>query len=100
MLKLKNFWRVVIPIILGHLLIPFQVFPQKFYYPQPGKEWKVLSPKEFGMYDWSDRPPQEGGIDEWRSRELKEPGTYFKYNDVRVNVLSYSLLQIWRKPLP
>jgi len=54
----------------------------------------------FGMYDWTDRPPQEGGIDEWRSRELKEPGTYFKYNDVRVNVLSYSLLQVWRKPLP
>ena len=33
---------------------------------------------------------------------LYYPGctTYFKYNDVRVNVLSYSLLQVWRKPLP
>ena len=28
------------------------------------------------------------------------PGTFFKYNDVRVNILSYSLLQVWRKPLP
>ena len=54
----------------------------------------------FGLYDWADRPPTEGGIDDWKSRKLNEPGTYFKYNDVRVNALSYSLLQIWRKPLP
>jgi CubicO group peptidase (beta-lactamase class C family) len=54
----------------------------------------------FGMPDWSDRPPREGGIDEWQKAERHEPGTYFKYNDVRVNVLSYSLLQVWRQPLP
>ena len=54
----------------------------------------------FGMYDWADRPPADGGIDEWKSRELNTPGTFFKYNDVRVNVLAYSLLQVWRKPLP
>lgn len=54
----------------------------------------------FGMKDWADRPPQEGGIDDWKNRELYEPGTHFKYNDVRVNVLSYSLLQVWRRPLP
>ena len=54
----------------------------------------------FGMYDWADRPPGEGGIDDWKNRKLNEPGTYFKYNDVRVNVLAYSLLNVWRKPLP
>nr|WKN39730.1 serine hydrolase [Tunicatimonas sp. TK19036] len=54
----------------------------------------------FGMTDWTDRPPSEGGLDEWRNRELQEPGTYFEYNDVRVNLLAYSLLQVWRKPLP
>jgi CubicO group peptidase (beta-lactamase class C family) len=54
----------------------------------------------FGMPDWSDRPPREGGVDDWSRSELHEPGTYFKYNDVRVNVLSYSLLQVWRQPLP
>lgn len=54
----------------------------------------------FGLQDWADRPPAEGDIDEWRSRELHEPGTHFKYNDVRVNVLAYSLLQVWREPLP
>jgi CubicO group peptidase (beta-lactamase class C family) len=51
-------------------------------------------------HDWADRPPREGGIDDWKYRDLNEPGTFFKYNDVRVNMLAYSLLQVWRKPLP
>ena len=54
----------------------------------------------FGLYDWADRPSKDGKLDDWRYRELKEPGTSYKYNDVRVNVLSYSLLNVWRKPLP
>lgn len=54
----------------------------------------------WGGYDWADRPPRTGGIDDWKRRKLHEPGTYFKYNDVRVNLLAYSLLQVWRKPLP
>lgn len=54
----------------------------------------------FGMKDWADRPPREGGVDDWKHRDLIEPGTVFEYNDVRVNVLAYSLLQLWRKPLP
>lgn len=54
----------------------------------------------FGTPDWADRPPREGGIDDWKYREFKQPGTNFEYNDVRVNALAYSLLQVWRKPLP
>jgi CubicO group peptidase (beta-lactamase class C family) len=54
----------------------------------------------WGSYDWADRPPRTGGLDDWRYRELKKPGTNFEYNDVRVNLLAYSLLQVWRKPLP
>ena len=54
----------------------------------------------FGLDDWGDRPPREGGIDDWRMRELRTPGTHYEYNDVRVNVLSYSLLQVFRQPLP
>jgi CubicO group peptidase (beta-lactamase class C family) len=34
------------------------------------------------------------------SRTLREPGTFWEYNDVRVNRLALSLLQIWKKPLP
>ncbi|MEM1220925.1 MAG: serine hydrolase [Bacteroidota bacterium] len=54
----------------------------------------------WGGADWADRPPKEGGIDDWKFRDLNEPGSVFEYNDVRVNVLAYSLLQVWRKPLP
>lgn len=54
----------------------------------------------FGVCDWADRPPREGTIDDWKNRKLVEPGTQFKYNDVRVNLLAYALLQVWRKPLP
>lgn len=54
----------------------------------------------FGLHDWADRPPKVGSIDDWKNRKLNEPGTVFKYNDVRVNLLAYSLLQVWRKPLP
>jgi CubicO group peptidase (beta-lactamase class C family) len=54
----------------------------------------------FDICDWADRPPGEGGIDDWKNRKLNEPGTFFKYNDVRVNLLAYSLLQVFRKPLP
>lgn len=54
----------------------------------------------FDICDWADRPPKEGTIDDWKNRRLLEPGSQFEYNDVRVNLLAYSLLHVWRKPLP
>jgi len=33
-------------------------------------------------------------------RELKDPGEYYEYNDVRINRLSLSLLTLWKRPLP
>ncbi|WP_421994848.1 serine hydrolase domain-containing protein [Reyranella sp.] len=33
-------------------------------------------------------------------RALKKPGTFYEYNDVRVNRLSLSLLQVFKEPLP
>jgi CubicO group peptidase (beta-lactamase class C family) len=55
----------------------------------------------FDICDWADRPvPHGGSIDQWKNRQLFEPGTHFKYNDVRVNLLAFCLLQVWRKPLP
>ncbi|WP_420386252.1 serine hydrolase domain-containing protein [Roseivirga sp.] len=54
----------------------------------------------FGLYDWADRPPRRGDIDDWRLAKPVPVGTEMEYNDVRVNVLAYSLLQVWRKPLP
>jgi CubicO group peptidase (beta-lactamase class C family) len=33
-------------------------------------------------------------------RAMKKPGSFYEYNDVRVNRLSYSLLQVFKEPLP
>ena len=45
----KNCYRFIYLIILGHLLIPFQVHSQEFYYPKPGEVWITKAPKEFGI---------------------------------------------------
>jgi CubicO group peptidase (beta-lactamase class C family) len=49
--------------------------------------------------DWADRPVGATSA-EWANRQLHEPGTHFKYNDVRVNVMALAALQVWRRPLP
>jgi len=51
--------------------------------------------------DWADRPqPPNGTREQQQNRELHDPGTFYKYNDVRVNVMSLAALQVWRRPLP
>ena len=54
----------------------------------------------FGINHWEDRPDINKSIDERRTEPQKEPGAFYKYNDVRVNVLAYSLLQVFRESLP
>jgi CubicO group peptidase (beta-lactamase class C family) len=84
------------------------VTDDKFESPHNGKiTWRHLLTQSsdwsgclFGVCDWADRPPRQGTIDDWRNRKLMEPGAQFEYNDVRVNLLAYALLQVWRKPLP
>jgi len=41
-----------------------------------------------------------GSSQKGQPRPLRPPGTYWEYNDVRVNRLSLSLLQAFREPLP
>ena len=53
----------------------------------------------WGVPDWADRPEGDDRS-QWPNRELHAPGSYFKYNDVRINLAAYSLLQVWRQPLP
>jgi len=52
----------------------------------------------WGKPDWADRPEGEKPAD-WPNRKLWEPGTHYKYNDVRINVLALAALQVWRRPL-
>ena len=42
----------------------------------------------------------EFGRGEMRARDIREPGTHYEYNDVRVNRMSLSLLRLWKRPLP
>ena len=52
----------------------------------------------WGKPDWADRPGNNPA--EWLTRKRNEPGTSYKYNDVRVNVLALAALNVWRRPLP
>jgi CubicO group peptidase (beta-lactamase class C family) len=53
----------------------------------------------WGKPDWADRPEGERPAD-WPNRKLSPPGTRYKYNDARVNLLALSALHVWRRPLP
>ena len=53
----------------------------------------------WGKPDWADRPEGQRPAD-WPRRPLAEPGTRYKYNDVRVNLLALAALHVIRRPLP
>ncbi|RMH23236.1 MAG: class C beta-lactamase-related serine hydrolase [Gemmatimonadetes bacterium] len=52
----------------------------------------------WGKPDWADRPGRD--VQANKEREHAPPGTTWKYNDVRVNLLALAALQVWRRPLP
>ena len=54
----------------------------------------------WGKPDWADRPPRNQTPAQWQDRELNEPGTFYKYNDTRINVLALSALYVLKRPLP
>lgn len=54
----------------------------------------------WGKPDWADRPPRGQPPEEWQNREMHEPGTFYKYNDTRVNVLALAALYVLNEPLP
>ncbi len=64
-------------------------------------EWEGVI---FDKSDQVDHNRQIGaGADNSRKgekRDLREPGTFYEYNDVRVNVLSYALLRRFDRALP
>ena len=68
---------------------------------QQSSEWQG---ELWGKSDQVDHNRQTGeGADQSRKgqrRELMAPGTHFEYNDVRVNLLAFCLLQRFGRPLP
>ncbi|CAN5556727.1 serine hydrolase [soil metagenome] len=57
---------------------------------QQTSEWEGV------LWDKPDMADRRRG----RDRELNEPGTFYEYNDVRVNRLALSVLRVLREPLP
>ena len=53
----------------------------------------------WGVPDWADRPVGRTRAEQ-EHRAMHAPGTFFKYNDVRVNLLALLALDVWRRPLP
>ena len=68
---------------------------------QQSSEWDG---ELFGKSDQVDHFRQIGpGADNSRKGQLRqrqEPGTFYEYNDVRVNLLAYCLLKLFGRPLP
>ncbi|WP_158828361.1 serine hydrolase domain-containing protein [Mucilaginibacter lacusdianchii] len=52
----------------------------------------------WGKPDWADRP--QGELTQCKTRQRNEPGSVYKYNDVRVNALALAATSVWRQPLP
>ena len=71
-------------------------------FPSPSSCGSLID-KNKDKPDLVDRNRQVGvGADNSRKgmhRELRKPGEYWEYNDVRVNRFSLSLLQVFREPL-
>lgn len=75
---------------------------------QQTSEWEG---ELFGLPDWLDRGRVVGGSDGGGGdttvggnatgvRQLEAPGSFWEYNDVRVNRLSLALLRLFEEPLP
>ena len=71
------------------LLLPFES-PHNRTITWEGTLW--------GKPDWADRPDENPA--RWTTRPRNRPGTVYKYNDVRTNVLALAALNVWRRPLP
>jgi CubicO group peptidase (beta-lactamase class C family) len=54
----------------------------------------------WGKPDWADRPPANQPLADYAKRKRNAPGTTYKYNDARVNLLAFAALHVWRRPLP
>ena len=60
----------------------------------------------FGLPDTVDRwrkvaqDPRPAGGPKGGARPLQSPGSYWEYNDVRINQLALALLHLFRRPLP
>jgi CubicO group peptidase (beta-lactamase class C family) len=110
----KTFLSTVVGLAWQKGLIRNVSDPARDYMPEPGYfeghnaaiTWDHLLRQTsdwqgtlWGKPDWADRPEGSTPAD-WPNRKLSEPGTRYKYNDTRVNLLALLALHVLRRPLP
>ena len=70
---------------------------------QQTSEWEGTClgiPEQVDRYRWLSYQPGSPVGQKGDPRPLGEPGSYFEYNDVRINQLSLALLHLFKRPLP
>jgi CubicO group peptidase (beta-lactamase class C family) len=68
---------------------------------QQTSEWEGTLWDKPDLIDRHRRAGNRGGAaKKGTHRDLQAPGSFWEYNDVRVNRLSLALLRVWRRPLP
>jgi len=70
---------------------------------QQTSEWEGTClgiPEQVDRYRFVSHQPGQAEGKKGDARPLGEPGSWFEYNDVRINQLSLALLHLWRRPLP
>jgi len=70
---------------------------------QQTSEWEgscLGIPDQVDRYRWLSYQPGEPKGRKGDPRPLGEPGSYYEYNDIRINQLSLALLHLFKQPLP
>ncbi len=67
---------------------------------QQTSEWEGTLFDKPEMIDRNRSVGVDSGAEKGTYRELQTPGTFYEYNDVRVNRLGLCLLRVWREPSP
>jgi len=67
---------------------------------QQTSEWEGTLFDKPDMIDRNRSVGRDAGVEKGSFRELQEPGSFFEYNDVRVNLLGLCMLQLWGEPSP
>jgi CubicO group peptidase (beta-lactamase class C family) len=70
---------------------------------QQTSEWEGTClgiPEQVDRYRWLSYQPGSPSGRKGDARPLGEPGSYYEYNDVRINQLSLALLHLFKRPLP
>jgi CubicO group peptidase (beta-lactamase class C family) len=84
----------------GGFASPHNAKPTWRHFLEHSSEWEGTLWDKPDLIDRNRDLHNEGSAEKGKPRELREPGTYWEYNDIRVNRLALALLRRFRRPLP